>query len=132
IEPGAAPRAGPCRIALVLGPLRTKRERAIAGGDHISLPEQDSLNPHPVDFCSVGASKIDEVADRGIILDLEVLARERKILRHGERNARRSPYHERAGLTDRILLTLMGPGGHAKDDAHPPPLPPQQSGCVSF
>ena len=49
-------------------------EATAARRDHVALAKQHSLHPQAVDLGSVGASQVDQVANRRKVLDLEVLA----------------------------------------------------------
>ena len=55
-------------------------ERAVARRDHVSLAQQHPLDAQAVDLGPVGASQIDQMAERGLVLDLEMFARQHQVV----------------------------------------------------
>src|SRR5271157_2286480 len=98
----AVPQAGVVPAAGVVD-----GKRAVAGGDQVTLAEQDPFDPQAVDFGAIGASKVDQVAQGWKVFELEVLAGQSKIPGHRERRSRRSPHDETAASIDLVCLALV-------------------------
>jgi hypothetical protein len=82
-------------------------KRAVAGGDQVTLAEQNPFDPQSVDFGAIGAPKVDQVAQGWKVFELEVLAGQSKIPGHRERRSRRSPHDEAAAAIDLVFLALV-------------------------
>src|SRR5262249_41560914 len=57
-------------------------ECAASRRDHIAFTQGHVSDAQAVHLGSVGASEVDQVAKRGFVFDLEMLARQDKVLRH--------------------------------------------------
>ena len=67
----------------------------------------DPPDPQAVDLGPVGASQIDQMAERGLVVHLEMLARKHQVLRHGKVHARRPPDRERIRRSIMVFLSGM-------------------------
>ena len=60
------------------------QERAVSRRDHVSLAQQHPPDAQAVDLGPVGAAQIDQVAEGGLVVDLEMFPRERQVVDHGK------------------------------------------------
>ncbi len=117
-DPLAAAGAGRHRRRLAGRLAEMDHERAVPGGDHIPLAELDSLHPVAVDLRAVGAAQVEQMTERRLVLDPEMLARQQHVARHREVNARGPSHHECLPAVDPILQTGMRAGRDPNHHRH--------------
>ena len=76
-------------------PLDPDGEDALPGRDPVACPQPDPVDPLVVDERPVGAPQVAQLAPRGHHLDQEVVARQRRVLRHRAMDRPRPPHDER-------------------------------------
>ena len=83
------------------------QERAVARRDDVPLAQQHPPDAQAVDLGPVGAAQIDQMAERGLVIDLEMFSRERLVIDHREVDTRRPPDRERVASSTRVFLSRM-------------------------
>ena len=79
------------------------QKRAVARRDHVPLAQQHPPDAQAVDLGPVGAAQIDQMTERGLVVDLEMFSRERLVVDHREVDARRPPDRERIAAVRRSI-----------------------------
>jgi hypothetical protein len=93
-------------------------ELAVTGGDDVSLTQHNAPNPQPVDLGPVGAPQVNQVAEWGPVVDLEMVPRQDQILGHGKLCARRPADRARIPPVDDMFFTGVRARRDPKHNGH--------------